>query len=147
MAKTIAGQITAIARQFHRRRRHGLGPAHLAAAVERRRGLQRRFAGRGMPERRGSPAPISSRYLDLVETLPAAVAALAGESAVWKPIILARCPRANISIKPRARLCPRTDAIDLRRHARRVERGAATDPGGRRRGTRCSLISTWSRAR
>jgi RHH-type proline utilization regulon transcriptional repressor/proline dehydrogenase/delta 1-pyrroline-5-carboxylate dehydrogenase len=110
MAKTIAGQITAIAQHFIA----GTDVVSALPTFERLWNEGVAFSVDLLGEACVSNAEArvyQQRYFDLVETLPAAVAA-------WppRPLLesdhLGPVPRANISIKPSA-LCARTDAIDL----------------------------------
>jgi RHH-type proline utilization regulon transcriptional repressor/proline dehydrogenase/delta 1-pyrroline-5-carboxylate dehydrogenase len=110
MAKTIAGQITAIAQHFIA----GTDVPSALPTLERLWNEGVAFSADLLGEACVSDVEARAyqqRYLDLVETLPAAVAA-------WPPQRLLESdhlgavPRANISIKPSA-LCARTDAIDL----------------------------------
>ncbi len=127
MAKTIAGQITAMASNF-------IAGADAASALPT---LQRLWnEGVAFSVDLLGEACLSDdearayqhRYLDLIETLPAAVAA-------WpaNPLLesdhLGPVPRANVSIKLSA-LYARTDPIDFEGSLDALTGAPAADPGG-----------------
>ena len=141
MAKTIASQITSMARQLHRRRGRRLRPAHAEKAMDRGRGLQRRSAGRGLRERRGS------RRLSAPLPRPGRDAAGHGGRVAGEPAAGKRPSRPDPADQrlDQDQFALRPDRPDrLRGLAPRVDGRLAADPESGGEEQRAASISTWS---
>ena len=141
MTKTISKSITTMAGNFIAGDDADCRPAHLEETLERRRGLQRRSAGRSLRERRrgrGVPAAVSRTDRDS-----------AREVAAWPPNPLLEtdylgADSADQRLDQDQFALRRTDPIDFEGSLRALAGRACGRSCKRRRRTTCSSTSTSS---